>query len=117
MYGYVAQLRIHYGMSPEQGARRHARRDRVIGRRLAWSGDNFDVLRAMTWQLHGYGAPADAVSATAAALGLDAHAFGPDRHGRLRPKLLYLVRPDGFVAAAATPSEALDRFRAHLRSA
>lgn len=113
-YGYVAQLRIHYTMGPD---RRRGRRDRIVGRRLAWSGDNFGALRSMTWQVHGYGAPAEAVDATAGAVGLDAHAFGPDRHGRLDPRLLYLVRPDGFVAAAATPAGAPDRFETHLRSA
>jgi 2-polyprenyl-6-methoxyphenol hydroxylase-like FAD-dependent oxidoreductase len=114
LYGYLAQLRIHYWMS---GSRRRGRRGRVVGRRLAWTGDNFDALRAMTWQVHGYGAPAAAVGETASALGVDARAFDRDPHRRLDPGLLYLVRPDGFVAAAATPSDALERFRGYLASA
>jgi 2-polyprenyl-6-methoxyphenol hydroxylase-like FAD-dependent oxidoreductase len=117
MYGYLAQLRIHYWMSAEQRIRRRGRRDRVVGRRLAWSGSNFGALRTMTWQVHGYGALAETVRSTAAALGLDAHAFAPDPHRRLDARLLYLVRPDGFVAAAAKPPEALERFRGYLRSA
>jgi 2-polyprenyl-6-methoxyphenol hydroxylase-like FAD-dependent oxidoreductase len=117
IYGYLAQLRIHYWMSARQRGRRPGRRGRVVGRRLAWTGGNFEALRAMTWQVHGYGAPAAVVGETATALGVDAHAFGRDPHGRLDPTLLYLVRPDGFVAAAATPLEALDRFGEHLGSA
>ena len=27
----------------------------MIGRRLPWTGDNFGVLRAACWQIHGYG--------------------------------------------------------------
>jgi hypothetical protein len=53
MCGYLAQLRIHYWMSAEQRIRRRGRRDRVVGRRLAWSGSNFGALRTMTWQVHG----------------------------------------------------------------
>jgi 2-polyprenyl-6-methoxyphenol hydroxylase-like FAD-dependent oxidoreductase len=117
MYGYLAQLRIHYWMSRGHSSRRRGRRGRVVGRRLAWTGDNFDALRAMTWQVHGYGARAGSVSETASALGLDGHAFARDPHRRLDPALLYLVRPDGFVAAAAKPTEALDRFGGCLRSA
>ena len=117
LYGYLAQLRIHYWMAAEQPGRRRGRRGRVVGRRLAWTGDNFEVLRAMTWQVHGYGVAPASVNATAAALGVDPHTFEPDPHRRLDPRLLYLVRPDGFVAAAAPPDDALDRFGSHLRSA
>lgn len=97
IFGYISQTRIHYRMSPHE-----SHRDHVVGRRLPWAGDNFDVLRSMTWQVHGYGVYAPEVHAIAASVGLEGHAFGPDPHGRLDPTLVYLVRPDGFVAAAAS---------------
>jgi 2-polyprenyl-6-methoxyphenol hydroxylase-like FAD-dependent oxidoreductase len=98
VFGYLSQTRIHYRMSPRESARR----DPVVGRRLPWTGDNFDVLRAMTWQVHGYGVPAPEALRIAESLGLEGHVFPPDRLGRLDPGLVYLVRPDGFVAAAAS---------------
>ncbi|WP_173922574.1 FAD-dependent monooxygenase [Agromyces sp. Marseille-P2726] len=98
LYGYVSQTRIHYRMSP----RLSSRRDPVVGRRLPWTGDNFDVLRSMTWQVHGYGVHEPEVQAIAESVGLAGHAFPPDPFGRLDPGLVYLVRRDGFVAAAAS---------------
>ena len=114
IYGYLAQLRIHYWASERERARRHGRRGRVVGRRLPWSGSNFAALGAMTWQVHGYGAPQEVVDATAAALGVDAHSFPADPHRRLDASRLYLVRPDGFVASAAPTDAALARFRDYL---
>lgn len=97
VFGYLSQTRIHYRMSAD-----HPIHDRVVGRRLPWTGGNFDVLRSFTWQVHGYGVYAPEVQAVAGSLGLEGHAFPPDPHGRLDPSLVYLVRPDGFVAAAAS---------------
>jgi hypothetical protein len=85
-------------MSP----RLSSRRDPVVGRRLPWTGDNFDVLRSMTWQVHGYGVYEPEVRAIAESVGLEGHAFPADPFGRLDPGLVYLVRRDGFVAAAAS---------------
>ncbi|WP_448002136.1 FAD-dependent monooxygenase [Agromyces bauzanensis] len=98
IFGYVSQTRIHYRMSPRDAGRR----DPVVGRRLQWTGSNYDVLRSMAWQVHGYGVYEPEVQAIADSLGLEAHAFPPDPFGRLDPSLVYLVRPDGFVAAAAS---------------
>jgi 2-polyprenyl-6-methoxyphenol hydroxylase-like FAD-dependent oxidoreductase len=98
VFGYLSQTRIHYRMSE----RSSARRDPVVGRRLPWTGGNFDVLRSLTWQVHGYGVYEPEVRTIAESLGLEAHVFPPDPHRRLDPGLVYLVRPDGFVAAAAS---------------
>jgi 2-polyprenyl-6-methoxyphenol hydroxylase-like FAD-dependent oxidoreductase len=106
IFGYLGQLRIHYWASDIERKQRRGRRDRVVGRRLAWTGDNFDVLGAMTWQIHGYGITPEIVVAVAGALGIASHAFAADPHRRLDRDRLYLVRPDGFVAAAASADEA-----------
>jgi hypothetical protein len=103
VFGYLSQTRIHYRMSP----RPSSRRDPVVGRRLPWTGDNFDVLRSFTWQVHGYGAYEPEVRTIGESLELEWHAFPPDPHRRLDPGLVYLVRPDGFVAAAA-PARAVE---------
>ncbi|MDQ0736166.1 FAD-dependent monooxygenase [Arthrobacter agilis] len=111
--GYLGQVRIHYRMDGD-GPSGGRRRDAVIGRRLPWTGDNFRSLRASAWQLHLYAAD-DAVlreaEGAAAELGLPLSAFATTRRTPLTPGLLYLVRPDGFVAGAAVPAEAVAAFR------
>jgi len=88
LFEYVSQIRIRYPGG---------------GRRLPWTGGNHEVLRDNQWQIHGYGAPA-------VPFPLPYHSF--PAHDRFRPDLLYLVRADGFVAAAAPPATAAEEFRA-----
>lgn len=108
VFGYLSQTRIHYRMTGPGGSGRRGRRDRggrrdpVVGRRLPWTGANYDVLRSMTWQVHGYGVLPAEVERIASELGVEAHVFGRDPNGRLRPDRVYLVRRDGFVAAEAS---------------
>jgi hypothetical protein len=111
MFQYVSQLRIHYrmGTGPADGPR-----DPVVGRRLPWAGDNFAALRSLRWQIHGYGG-VDA--ADVPDLSLDVHLFDVAPQTALRPGRLYLVRPDGFVAADAAPGEAAEVFRRALPTA
>jgi 2-polyprenyl-6-methoxyphenol hydroxylase-like FAD-dependent oxidoreductase len=100
-FQYVSQIRIRYPMLPAEA------HDPVVGRRLPWTGDNFATLQDLKWQIHTYGettAPPD--------LGLPLHSF-PEAPG-LQRGTLYLVRPDGFVAAAAPPATAADVFRSAL---
>jgi 2-polyprenyl-6-methoxyphenol hydroxylase-like FAD-dependent oxidoreductase len=107
LFQYVSQIRIHYWMSPDAKRAAHGRRDPVVGRRLPWTGDNFDVLRELQWQIHAYGG-VDASDVPD--LGLRVHVFPAASQTLLRPGLLYLVRPDGFVAAQATPADAAKVF-------
>lgn len=102
LFGFLSQIRIRYRMSPEPPTRSQVRDD-VVGKRLPYTGgdpSNFDALRTMRWQVHGYGAPADLVVRVADRLGVEHHIFPPAEG--LRSDRLYLVRPDGFVAAEAS---------------
>lgn len=104
LFGFLSQTRIRYRMSPTPPSRSQARDD-IVGKRLPFAGgdpSNFDALRSMRWQVHGYGAPASLVTEVASRLGIEHHVFPPDANGRLRSDRLYLVRPDGFVAAEAS---------------
>ncbi|MFC3300455.1 monooxygenase [Arthrobacter agilis] len=115
--GYLGQIRIRYRMPGMPDAPGGRRRDAVVGRRLPWTGGNVEVLRDASWQVHAYGAPADAVAQAAQAaseLGLALHVFPSVGSTRLRTGRLYLVRPDGFVAAAAGSTDVRRVFRAAL---
>ncbi|WP_433828788.1 FAD-dependent monooxygenase [Actinoplanes sp. CA-015351] len=103
LFQYVSQTRIHYRGTSSEG-----RRDPVVGRRLPWSGANYAVLRAAEWQVHAYG---DVTAEEVPDLGIPVHLFPAAPGTALRPGLLYLVRPDGFVAARSEPAEAELRFR------
>jgi 2-polyprenyl-6-methoxyphenol hydroxylase-like FAD-dependent oxidoreductase len=115
LFEYISQTRIHYWMS--DGAKRaaHGRRGKVVGRRLRWNGDNFDSLRAMSWQVHVYGEFDGAVAERLRSeLRLPVTTFAEARHRLLEPGIFYLVRPDGFVAASAPPETAAAAIAAAL---
>jgi 2-polyprenyl-6-methoxyphenol hydroxylase-like FAD-dependent oxidoreductase len=95
VFGYLSQTRIRYRIPGVSNDRPEA----VVGRRLPWTGANFDPLRSMQWQVHGYGVPERAVRRIARELGVEAHVFPRDPHRRLQPDRVYLVRRDGFVVA------------------
>jgi hypothetical protein len=83
------------------------RRDPVVGRRLPWAGDNFAALRSLQWQIHAYGG---VTAADVPDLGVPLHVFPAAPGTPLLPGRLYLVRPDGFVAAEAPPADAIRAF-------
>lgn len=111
LFQYVSQTRIHYWPSAAAREATHGHRDPVVGRRLPWTGDNYAVLREPGWQIHGYGGVA---ASEAPDLGLPVHVFPAAPRTPLRPGRLYLVRPDEFVAAEASPGDAATVFRAAL---
>jgi 2-polyprenyl-6-methoxyphenol hydroxylase-like FAD-dependent oxidoreductase len=113
LFSYVSQTRIHYWMFAQAKKAAHGRRGRIVGRRLQWTGENFECLRSMTWQIHGYSETLrPAAQRIARELGIDAVVFASPGFSRLNPKRLYLVRPDGFVAAAGEPENAAAEFSA-----
>ncbi|MGO1947646.1 2-polyprenyl-6-methoxyphenol hydroxylase [Brachybacterium alimentarium] len=97
--GLLGQYRIRYHAVPkgEQPPRWAA--DPAVGLRLPPTRENAEGLRAMSWQLHTYGTDADRPVAVPDWVE-GPFAFSPDPWGRLRRDRLYLVRPDGFVAAS-----------------
>ena len=115
IYGYLSQTRIRYRTlcdDPEGDGDEFS-----VGRRLSWTGDNYDTLRSFAWQVHSYGGyDGREAKRVGDLLGVASRAFPPDRFRRLKPGRLYLVRPDGFVVAAADPAEALERFTAARRA-
>ena len=101
LFQYLSQTRIHYWMSDDARATRRGHRGRVVGRRLPWNGDNYDALRGLRWQVHVYGAVDAAVlRELRGQTPLPVAHFPVVRGHRLREGRCYLVRPDGFVAAA-----------------
>lgn len=114
---FLSQVRIHYRMSERARAAARGRRGRVVGRRLPWTGPGHAALRSMRWQAHSYGPLDEDVAAQLRdRLHLEVHAFdaAPDRGLRLGE--VYLVRPDGFVAAAV-PVAPVERAIAELAAA
>jgi hypothetical protein len=111
LFGYVSQVRIHYWMSGAPLAGPRGPRGAIVGRRLPWTGENFEVLRDATWQIHVYGSSDPAIAERiGCGLHLPVHRFRSARSSRLQVGVYYLVRPDGFVAAAAVSSEAAAAF-------
>ena len=128
LFGYLSQIRIHYwmdgpGMNDGAGSAdaairprvRRRRRGRVVGRRLPWTGSNFEVLRTAIWQVHTYGqVDAEVTTAVGHALNVPVHSFPAASGKGLEEGLCYLVRPDGFVAGAAPVHTAVSRLHALL---
>jgi hypothetical protein len=103
VFRLISQARIHYPDTPlSQGHAGHVHG----GDRLPWIGpgehDNFIPLRSLDWQLHAYGNIGTDVPA-ARDLGLAMHKFPWSQQAHNAGFLkdaAYLVRPDGYVAAA-----------------
>ena len=111
LFEYLSQTRIHYWMGPDAKRAARGRRDRVVGRRLPWAGGNFAALRSCRWQIHAYGGVQPGTARVLAdGLRVPVHLFPAAPGTGLREGLLHLVRPDGFVAARATPGDAPEVF-------
>lgn len=96
----LSQTRIHYHDSPlSEGQAGEVRG----GDRLPWTGENFDALKSLDWQVHVYGMVRAEIRSLCNRLGLDLHSWpwAPNcaRVG-LAEDALYLIRPDAHVALA-----------------
>lgn len=92
--GYLGQYRIHYPSADERSG--------PVGRRLRPTSDNRAALRDRAWQLHHYGPQAPSRPDGLPDWLLGVRSF-PSMPG-LSPDRLYLIRPDGFVAAQCAPA-------------
>ncbi|MGZ8370634.1 MAG: FAD-dependent monooxygenase [Caulobacteraceae bacterium] len=113
----ISQTLIAYPDSPiSAGGAGKAR----AGERMPWvetdSGDNFQTLDGLAWQVHVYGEAAKALKAVCAERGLALHAFpwsaAASAAGLVR-NALYLLRPDGYIGFAANRQDA-DGLRGYL---
>lgn len=96
--GLLGQYRIRYHFTPSGLPLPTWAVDAAVGRRLPSTGQNHLALRSANWQLHTYGTVAARPDVPDWIGG--PRDFGPDQQARLRADQVYLVRPDGFVAAA-----------------
>ena len=106
MFATVAQITLAYNDSPlSAGIAGNVQG----GDRLPWAptpaGDNFASLDSIGWQIHVYGAPENVLRQWSEKNGIAFHAFSwQERHAEagLEKDAMYLLRPDTYVALAAT---------------
>ena len=96
--GYLGQYRIRYHFAANNAPTPPWAADRAVGLRLPPVHDNHLPLRTLAWQLHTYGTQAARPDLPAWIEG--PHHFPADHKGRLQAARLYLIRPDGYVAAS-----------------
>src|SRR5262249_8223126 len=117
MFRTVSQIRINYrhrALSEERAGAVHG------GDRLKWviagDVDNYEPLKAMTWQVHVYGAASPELKTWCQEHGLPLHVFAwRPQHGEagFAQDALYLIRPDTYVALAQR-SGAVDSLRRYF---
>jgi 2-polyprenyl-6-methoxyphenol hydroxylase-like FAD-dependent oxidoreductase len=126
VFRLISQARIHYPDSPlSQGRAGHIHG----GDRLPWIGpgehDNFIPLRSLDWQLHVYGNIEPGLASIVREAGLAIHVFPWSQQAQdagFQQDAAYLVRPDGYVAAAVADQTEpclkglIDRFELKFQS-
>jgi 2-polyprenyl-6-methoxyphenol hydroxylase-like FAD-dependent oxidoreductase len=96
--GYLGQYRIRYHFAASDAATPTWAADPAVGLRLPPVQDNHVPLRTLAWQVHAYGTEVARPDLPAWIEG--PHRFPADHQGRLQRGRLYLIRPDGYVAAS-----------------
>jgi 2-polyprenyl-6-methoxyphenol hydroxylase-like FAD-dependent oxidoreductase len=96
--GYIGQYRIRYHFAGSVKPSPSWALDPVVGLRLPPVANNDEPLTRFAWALHTYGTEVTRPDVPEWIEG--PHSFPKDPNGRLSGDHAYLVRPDGFVAAA-----------------
>jgi FAD binding domain len=106
MFSAVSQIAIDYRDSAISTGRAGSVRG---GDRLPWApvpnADNFDTFRVIGWQVHVYGVPSSAILDWCKHQNLRLHTFAwQEAYAKagLMHDAMYLLRPDTYVALAAT---------------
>ena len=99
----ISQLDVRYRSSPLSGGRAGPLRggDRLPWLDLGGGHDNHEPLAGLSWQLHVHGPVPDGLQQAAVSLGLPLQTYdwGPAaRRAGFRRGVVYLVRPDGYLA-------------------
>ncbi|WP_035780390.1 FAD-dependent monooxygenase [Arthrobacter sp. H14] len=116
LFEYISQVRIHYWMSERAREDARGRRGRVVGRRLPWTGQNFEALKATRWQAHVYGdINAVRLEALRSELDVEVLTFPANPRKGLAGGKVFLIRPDGFVVAEAFADQAAAAFQEAIR--
>ena len=107
LFRTVSQIMINYrgrALSVGQAGSVHGG-DRLPWVPLAEGSDNYTPLTSVRWQVHVYGNASPELRSVCDELGLELHVFGwietMGRAGLVR-NALYLLRPDSYIALAAT---------------
>lgn len=96
--GYLGQYRIRYRFAAKNAPTPAWAADPAVGLRLPPVPDNHVPLRTLAWQVHTYGTEVARPELPAWIEG--PHHFPADHKGRLQEGRLYLIRPDGYIAAS-----------------
>jgi hypothetical protein len=107
LFGTVSQTGIDYRASAwsegEAGGVHGGDRLPWVAPQTKGAADNFTPLASLDWQVHVYGTPPEGVDGACARRGIALHRFTFDERtesASLARDAVYLVRPDGYVAAA-----------------
>ena len=96
--GYLGQYRIRYRFAAKNAPKPAWAADPAVGLRLPPVPGDHVPLRTLAWQVHTYGTEATRPDLPAWIEG--PYRFPADQRSRLRAGRLYLIRPDGYVAAS-----------------